>query len=517
MLVVPNRHQSVYTRLWCAYEAYLAQEEGKTILIAHSSHFPKILAALPLMATAIVAGVALGLASFFLRVGGPYGGSILAILLVALSLVLQDENCRRMMHLMGQMLCWVQMIHMNGWIVKSEESVSLEVNYALHVCYWLNISLAFCFMEVDRIQARSTVLEAEELQQGYQGSIEHATCSQETDATSIRREIADQVHCVDHAIHVLLTAGMSTPALRDIARMVRIEHAAFSEITAAVFLLGPVAFAGFAVNLLQGVNAGEPVYRGTLVGVSLLSRLILLLLLCRSHWDEQRYILKIMSKFLAVLFWVYLCTMLLNIFLRQFSVGAAARSWLLIGDICSVPSVFFALLGIPGLANLPCGLTVLQIFFSRGNNVVDALRVCVQREPDAESEHCRTPSASFASQWALPDSNGERQISVCPTIGRHWEVLGFQGGDPRTDLNRSGGVLNVLQMFYFFSHHFDLLKAAYLLAQDVQQNYPLACVSINLTKMVIEALLAGKLSKLCNSGSKGVFAPWLRLDPVPHM
>ena len=39
MLVVPNRHQSVYTRLWCSYEAYLAQEDGKTILIAHSSNF----------------------------------------------------------------------------------------------------------------------------------------------------------------------------------------------------------------------------------------------------------------------------------------------------------------------------------------------------------------------------------------------------------------------------------------------------------------------------------------------
>ena len=181
--------------------------------------------------------------------------------------------------------------------------------------------------------------------------------------------------CVDHAIHVLLTAGMSTPALRDIARTVRIEHAAFSEITAAVFLLGPVAFAGFAANLLQGVNAGEPAYRGTLVGISVLSRLILLLSLCRSHWDEQRYILKIMSKFLAVLFWVYLCMMLLAIFLRKFSVGAAARTWLLIGDICSVPTVFFAFLGIRGLASLPLGLTVLQIFFSRGNNVLDALRV----------------------------------------------------------------------------------------------------------------------------------------------
>ena len=184
MLVVPNRHQSVYTRLWCladaepsfsgfhpeagldkiqdattqdstlefdclptghdvelkinyllfpairasprivqlrcAYEAYLAQEEGKTILIAHSSHFPEILAALPLMATAAVLGVALGFASAFLRVGGPYGGSVLAILLVAVSLVVQDENCRRMMHLLGQMLCWVQMIHMAGWVVKNE-------------------------------------------------------------------------------------------------------------------------------------------------------------------------------------------------------------------------------------------------------------------------------------------------------------------------------------------------------------------------------------------------------------
>ena len=107
-------------QLRCAYEAYLAQEEGKTILIAHSSHFPEILAALPLMATAAVLGVALGFASAFLRVGGPYGGSVLAILLVAVSLVVQDENCRRMMHLLGQMLCWVQMIHMAGWVVKNE-------------------------------------------------------------------------------------------------------------------------------------------------------------------------------------------------------------------------------------------------------------------------------------------------------------------------------------------------------------------------------------------------------------
>ena len=38
VLVVPNRECSVYTRLWCCYEAYCAHETGKTILIARRSN-----------------------------------------------------------------------------------------------------------------------------------------------------------------------------------------------------------------------------------------------------------------------------------------------------------------------------------------------------------------------------------------------------------------------------------------------------------------------------------------------
>jgi len=93
----------------------------------------------------------------------------------------------------------------------------------------------------------------------------------------------------------------------------------------------------------------------------------------------------------------------------------------------------------------------------------------------------------------------------CASIGRHWEVLGFQAGDPRTDLNRSGGVLNVVQLLYFLSHHFEILKAAWLLSQDDQQNFPLACISIAITKMVVDAFLAGQLSAICKkSSSRGV-------------
>lgn len=93
---------------------------------------------------------------------------------------------------------------------------------------------------------------------------------------------------------------------------------------------------------------------------------------------------------------------------------------------------------------------------------------------------------------------------VCPSIGVHWEVMGFQHTDPRTDLNRSGGILNVLHLFFMFAHHFDILKSAYLLAQDSEQNFPLGCVSINITRMVVEYLLEGRLSSLCNSGENGV-------------
>jgi len=94
---------------------------------------------------------------------------------------------------------------------------------------------------------------------------------------------------------------------------------------------------------------------------------------------------------------------------------------------------------------------------------------------------------------------------VCGAIGGHWEVMGFQHTDPRTDLNRANGVLNVIHMFSFYTRHFDIFKGAFTLAQDAEQNYPLACVCVNITQMVMTAFLSGALSSLCNSGDRGVF------------
>ena len=136
-------------------------------------------------------------------------------------------------------------------------------------------------------------------QSRYEGSIQYAKCSQEADAVGIRREIGDKADEVDHAIHVLMSAGMSTPALRDIARSVDIQHAAFPEITGAIFLFGPFATNALTVTVVMSVMYNERLwYRAGLATVAVLSRFVLLVLLCRSDWDEQRFILKVMNKFL---------------------------------------------------------------------------------------------------------------------------------------------------------------------------------------------------------------------------
>ena len=124
MLVVPNRHQSVYTRLWCSYEAYLAQEDGKTILIANSSNFSQILSALVWLVLAAIFGMALGILATFLEAGESFTVPALTILVCGFSLVIYNNLLRRVLHFVGVMLCWICVMHnfggvFGGWPVVS--------------------------------------------------------------------------------------------------------------------------------------------------------------------------------------------------------------------------------------------------------------------------------------------------------------------------------------------------------------------------------------------------------------
>nr|CAG4711956.1 unnamed protein product [Naegleria fowleri] len=81
----------------------------------------------------------------------------------------------------------------------------------------------------------------------------------------------------------------------------------------------------------------------------------------------------------------------------------------------------------------------------------------------------------------------------CPSIGPHWEAIGFQRTDPKTDL-RGVGMLGLTQLLFFVYSDERTLRDIYLLSHT--QNFPLAVVSLNMTQLVLKMMLDGKLSRI---------------------
>ncbi|XP_014814178.1 PREDICTED: ELMO domain-containing protein 3 [Calidris pugnax] len=87
----------------------------------------------------------------------------------------------------------------------------------------------------------------------------------------------------------------------------------------------------------------------------------------------------------------------------------------------------------------------------------------------------------------------------CPRYGAHWEELGFQGVDPGTDL-RGTGMLGLMQMLYFVmdAQTLPLAQEIFKLSQHETQNFPFCIMSVNITRIVIQALREECLSRECN-------------------
>eukprot|EP00241_Pyramimonas_parkeae_P003356 CAMPEP_0114244054 /NCGR_PEP_ID=MMETSP0058-20121206/11127_1 /TAXON_ID=36894 /ORGANISM="Pyramimonas parkeae, CCMP726" /LENGTH=712 /DNA_ID=CAMNT_0001356953 /DNA_START=355 /DNA_END=2493 /DNA_ORIENTATION=- len=80
-----------------------------------------------------------------------------------------------------------------------------------------------------------------------------------------------------------------------------------------------------------------------------------------------------------------------------------------------------------------------------------------------------------------------------PRYGAHWEDVGFQGSDPATDL-RSCGMLGLMQLLYLHHHHKKNAEHIYMLSRDAVQEFPMAPLSINITRITLQALRRGLLS-----------------------
>ncbi|XP_061178488.1 ELMO domain-containing protein 3-like [Saccostrea echinata] len=87
----------------------------------------------------------------------------------------------------------------------------------------------------------------------------------------------------------------------------------------------------------------------------------------------------------------------------------------------------------------------------------------------------------------------------CPRFGNHWEEIGFQGRDPSTDL-RGVGLLGLLHLIYLLrdAKRQVLASEIYKLSLHPTQNFPFCVMSINLSRIALQALREGCLNKECN-------------------
>ncbi|XP_067560623.1 ELMO domain-containing protein 3 isoform X2 [Pseudorca crassidens] len=93
----------------------------------------------------------------------------------------------------------------------------------------------------------------------------------------------------------------------------------------------------------------------------------------------------------------------------------------------------------------------------------------------------------------------------CALHGDHWEDLGFQGTNPATDL-RGAGFLALLHLLYLVMDSKTLLMAQeiFRLSRHHIQQFPFCLMSVNITRITIQALREGCLSRECNRQQKVV-------------
>ncbi|KAJ7384392.1 ELMO domain-containing protein 3 [Desmophyllum pertusum] len=122
-------------------------------------------------------------------------------------------------------------------------------------------------------------------------------------------------------------------------------------------------------------------------------------------------------------------------------------------------------------------------------NLIFALALCMFKNDE--------PMHNYVLQTIYKKLTGTKLD--CPRYGNHWELIGFQGLDPATDL-RGCGFLGLMTTLYLVTGHrtHGLALDIYKLSQHETQNFPFAIMSINITRIALQTLREEKLNKECN-------------------
>ncbi|CAK9080235.1 unnamed protein product [Durusdinium trenchii] len=374
VLVVPNRHQSVYSRLWCGYEAYVASEDAKIIQIARASTRPLMFWTLTRATALLALGFLIGM-NVPVQAKHTHAEAAGAVTIVAAAAALFSVCARSRGRLIANCVGLVASAVLEGWgnpFGMTFKYVSGFVEHMMHRACWGAVVCFFFFAEVDRIHSLQIREEAQQLRKGCKGSIRFASCSDLTDMQNIWDEIGDKVPEVDHAIFVLISAGISSPSLRMAADQgVKIEGAGHAEMAVTIVVLGPLLFmsiaemVGLCYNLLhRGLIKWEIVLLVSTV-VGFVVRISFVILFCVVPVDERMFLLKVITKLVALL-----CLPLALLFgiAAQYDASESIHALGIISMCSHVTSLLgfcFSMLGIQGTLKLPGGRCLLQFILAR--------------------------------------------------------------------------------------------------------------------------------------------------------
>jgi len=219
MLAVPNRTCSIYSRTWCAYEAYLAYSWHKDIYTAR----PPVRNFWP----AVV-----GIGCLSLSGAGAF----------CIILAFQSALSQGVIHQAPQALSLI-LAFFYAFFRKRPESISLRViiwmisitsgAYGAHqitkrphyVTAWLAFVVMFLApiaLESDHLRTSAAAVATRQFQNGFTGHIRDAKCTVPADGEAIRREIrlSFRENFVDKNVRDIMRVGMVTKHLREVEELV---------------------------------------------------------------------------------------------------------------------------------------------------------------------------------------------------------------------------------------------------------------------------------------------------------
>ncbi|CAE7640935.1 unnamed protein product [Symbiodinium sp. CCMP2592] len=231
MLVVPNHVSSIYTRIWCVYEAFLASSWDKPIRLAKRpllNQWPRILRVLSTGVAAFGTGMLYPVAgvkwygvspgSFslhwdlewaFAYVGGTFGAFVALTFKCCFSRA--TATIQMAIHCMTVFLA-LSVAMSASW---------LGLTDVPNLFRFVAIVVGSTGLEADWQRATRALRQADQLAKDFKGTVRHATSSSADDLRRILRKIEEheQVDAIDDMVASLMATNVSTAQLHSVVQV----------------------------------------------------------------------------------------------------------------------------------------------------------------------------------------------------------------------------------------------------------------------------------------------------------